>query len=183
MGSIGHDPLKYIQGGGLIPIGHVLITCPPSLQHRDLFPNRFGIGCIRELGVLVVHDSHDLLDQVSPSRTNFLRVRRPYFARLPCEPRGRAASASHDLLADLEVERHFPLHTTSVRTRRSGAVFRLARPLCELGGRASFSALHDLGSPLADSHDLSPSFARPRSVSVSRTKRTLLPDLPNAFFC
>ena len=55
MGSIGHDPLKYIEGGGLIPIGHVLITCPPSFQHCDLFPNRFGISYICELEVLAIH--------------------------------------------------------------------------------------------------------------------------------
>ncbi len=63
-----------------------------------------------------------------------------------------------------------------MRTRRSGAIFRLARPLCELGGRAPFSASHDLCLPFArprfaisDSHDLGPSFARPRSASVIRT--------------
>jgi len=31
-----------------------------------------------------------------------------------------------------------------MQTRRSGVIFRLARPLCELGGRASFSASYDL---------------------------------------
>jgi len=151
MGAIGHDPLKYIEGGGLIPIGHVLITCPPSLQHRDLFPNRFGIGCIRELGVLAVHAPTRMtfyIELAQAART-FLRVRQPSFrfARLPCEPRGRGRasfSTSHDLCANSEVGRHFPPCTTSVRTRRSGVIFRPARPLCELGGRASFSASHDL---------------------------------------
>jgi hypothetical protein len=55
MGAIGHDPLKYIEGGGLIPIGHVLIPCPSSFQHCDLFPNRFGISHIRELGILAIY--------------------------------------------------------------------------------------------------------------------------------
>src|SRR5579859_5313524 len=178
MGAIGHDPLKYIEGGGLIPIGHVLITCPSSFQHCDLFPNRFGISHIREFGVLAIYaltritfrelgvlavlrcDSYDLLDRISPSRTNFSSLA----TLCLCELRGRKTFyVSHDLCTNPEVGCHFPSCTTSERIREVGrhlsvphdlcansevgryfppcktfesraSFFRLARPLCELGG-------------------------------------------------
>jgi hypothetical protein len=69
--------------------------------------------------------------------------------------RASSISAPHDLRADSEVGRHSLPRTTSVRTRRSGVIFRLARPLCAVCS----TSVHHLR------------FARPRSVICSTSVR------------
>ena len=88
--------------------------------------------------------------------------------------RASSISAPHDLRADSEVGRHSLPRTTSVRTRRSGVIFRLARPLCAVCS----TSVHHLRFARSLSVVRSTSvrhlrFARPRSVVRSTSVRHL----------